>query len=366
MTKRGKTVRRGRGRGRTQRRGRTQKRGRTQRRRRTYRQRGGVEPRLEPVKYYGTNYYGDRYTERLKVVEAEKQAAAAEAAVKEAAAAKEAEMAAAAAAAKETAAAVEAGAKKYFQDVEVYGKNMLEEYNSLIASGLLSSENAYDAIILRMTREIPEKEYEKLITSRNKGDMTPFRKLKEEMTIKDLNRIEREQMIARRAAAEAEAAERERLRLMAAEAAKAKYFDNEVKKYLVSLPMDERPAFMQQYNVLKQELNSSEVAFNKMMLRRYEPTNTKDEHEYQAKAIQFISRLPTLERPAFTQKYNGNKKKLGSSKAAFEATMQGYGYDMQGDDMQGDANDSIYQHYAPNNTPPSSTSMSYEEWKQTQ
>jgi hypothetical protein len=323
------------------------------------------------VKYYGTNYYGDRYAERLKVVEAEKQAAAAEAAVKEAAAvaaaaaaAKEAEAAAAAVAAKETAAAAEAAAKKYFQDVEIYGKNMLEEYNKLIASGLLSSENAYDAIILRMTREIPEKEYEKLITSRNNGDMTPFRKLKEKMTIKDLNRLEREQMIARRAAAkaEAEAAKAEAAKAEA-EAAKAKYFDNEVKKYLVSLPMDERPAFMQQYNVLKQELNSSEVAFNKMMLRRYEPTNTKDEHEYQAKAIQFIRGLPIDERPAFTQKYNGNKKKLGSSKAAFEATMQGYGYDMQGDDMQGDANDSIYQQYdaAINYTPPS-TYMSQREY----
>ena len=287
MAKRGKTVRRRRGRGRTQRRGRTQKRGRTQRRGRAYRQQGGL---LGETTYYNGNIYANNYMARVAAAAA----------------------AAAAAEVKQAEEAAEAAAKKYFQDVEVYGKNMLEEYNSLIASGL-GSKKAYDAIILRMTREIPEKEYEKLITSRNKGDMTPFRKLKEERTIKDLNKIEREaaesrraEMIARRAAEE-----EKKMSLAASPISPPIYIPSQ------NLPAPSAP-LLEDDSPLENDLplTSSEPPLVLKPLK-IEPLNTsKAPMSTRKKAIEFMNELNlTGERSLkFTKRF----QELGSNEDALE------------------------------------------------
>jgi predicted nucleotidyltransferase len=125
------------------------------------------------------------------------------------------------------------------------------------------------------------------------------------------------------------------------------------KQFLVGLPMDERPAFAQQYTVLKRELGSSEVAFNKMMSRRSAPTNMQIDYENDAKAKQFIRDLPINERPAFASKYTELKKTMGSE-AAFNKMMS--------QRMQGNANDTnVMEHYGVSldDKPPVSANVPY-------
>ena len=129
-------------------------------------------------------------------------------------------------------------------------------------------------------------------------------------------------------------------------------YDLKAKQFLAGLPMDERPAFAQQYAVLKRELGSSEVAFNKMMSHRSAPTNTQDEYEYDAKAKQFIRGLPTTEKPAFALKYTELKKTMGSE-AAFNKMMSL---------LQGNANDTnVMEHYGVSldDKPPVSANVPY-------
>ena len=97
-------------------------------------------------------------------------------------------------------------------------------------------------------------------------------------------------------------------------------YDLKAKQFLAGLPTTEKPAFAQQYAVLKRELGSSEVAFNKMMSRRSAPTNIQIAYEDDAKVQQFIRRLPTTEKPAFASKYTELKKTMGSE-AAFNKMM---------------------------------------------
>jgi hypothetical protein len=127
-------------------------------------------------------------------------------------------------------------------------------------------------------------------------------------------------------------------------------YDLKAKQFLAGLPMDERPSFAQQYTVLKRELGSSEVAFNKMMSHRSAPTNI--DYEDDARVKQFIRGLPTTEKPAFASKYTELKKTMGSERA-FNTMMSL---------LQGNANDTnLMEHYGVSldDKPPVSANVPY-------
>ena len=209
---------------------------------------------------------------------------------------------------------------------------------------------------------------------------TTVKPLEEKITIKDLNRSEREQMIARRNAKEKEAAAAAAAQAaQAAQAAtkeKAIAFMNEI-----HLAPGKRAEFMAKLrelggdeNALETIMNNNEYIEHLMRFEKQAIAFMNEIHLAQDKRAEFMAKFRELSALRGDEKalaeimtYNGDflksltKPSTTTTAAAAAAAAAGRSRSSKQDD---DYN-MMLQHYAPNNTPPS-TSMSYEEWKQTQ